>query len=298
MKTLLRFLGALLLLILASHLPSAGAANATDAPNLLWHNKVNGQNRIWLMGGTDQNGVPGTVYQGSITLDANTDSPGWRMVGAGDLDGDGINDIVWQHSPYNLLAVWYMNSDGTAKNKTLLNPQYVDPGAYKMVGVADMNGDGIADLIWEYPVVYPGLPGHVIWFMNKKPNQGSLNTTAPFGTEPGDINWRISCAANLPQPAPNNTPIITWRYQQAGNQGSISFWYMNSTNLITTAQPYWGPNSLGFDPDLDSQIIGGWDVNGDGINDVIWHHNTLCLNSVWIMDGHRPNNNNINRLGL
>ena len=74
---------------------------------------------------------------------------------AGDLDGDGKADLIFQNAAGDL-AVWKHNPDGTISGATL-------PGAGTWIlrAVMDVDGNGISDLVWQAP------DGTVAsWFMN------------------------------------------------------------------------------------------------------------------------------------
>ena len=36
----------------------------------------------------------------------------WKVVGVGDIDGDGFADIAWRHAVTGQLAIWYMRGLG------------------------------------------------------------------------------------------------------------------------------------------------------------------------------------------
>ena len=72
----------------------------------------------------------------------------WKIVGAGDLNGDLKPDLVWQQTSTNMLGAWIMNG-ATATSTVLLSPSQVQPG-WKVRGVVDLNGDGISDLVWQH----------------------------------------------------------------------------------------------------------------------------------------------------
>src|SRR5262249_367561 len=69
--------------------------------NLIWQQDGTNVVSVWYMGGAD----------GSTLLSYKTLSgpiSGWRIVGAGDLNGDGQVDFIWQQDQTNVVSVWYM----------------------------------------------------------------------------------------------------------------------------------------------------------------------------------------------
>jgi hypothetical protein len=66
-------------------------------------------------------------------------------VGAGDFDGDGHTDLVWENTSSGERYLWLMN--GT----TYLSS--VDLGSvalsWHIAGTGDFNGDGQPDILWE-----------------------------------------------------------------------------------------------------------------------------------------------------
>ena len=67
------------------------------------------------------------------------------MIAAGDFNGDGKADILWQNDD-GTPAVWLM--DGTAVIST--GPALTNPGAgWHAKEAVDTNGDGRADILWQ-----------------------------------------------------------------------------------------------------------------------------------------------------
>lgn len=51
--------------------------------------------------------------------------PGWRVVGAADLSGDGIPDLVWQNDQSQTPVAWYM---GGLNGSQLISWNFLDSG--------------------------------------------------------------------------------------------------------------------------------------------------------------------------
>ena len=76
------------------------------------------------------------------------DSAG-RVVGAGDFNKDGRTDLVWHNQATGYLSIWLM--DGVRlSNGVWVTPDRVTDTNWKIRGVADVNGDGMPDLIWQH----------------------------------------------------------------------------------------------------------------------------------------------------
>jgi FG-GAP-like repeat len=69
----------------------------------------------------------------------------WRIAGAGDFNGDGFADLVWEDTITGQRAIWLLKNgvfSGVINLPTV-------PVEWHIAGVGDFNGDGFADLVWE-----------------------------------------------------------------------------------------------------------------------------------------------------
>ena len=87
-------------------------------------------------------------------LGGEQDEPGLgaRVTGAGDVDGDGFDDVVATASPGGYLYVWRGAAGGPAGAASgwIRDPCYADPceAAEPVVGGADLDGNASLDLVW------------------------------------------------------------------------------------------------------------------------------------------------------
>jgi hypothetical protein len=155
---------------------ATGDFNGDGWRDIIWQHQTNGSISAWLMNGTRL--VSGTLLTPSSVADTN-----WKIVGAGDFNGDRKTDLVWQNQSTGHLSVWFM--DGTRLvDGVWVSPDQVVNTAWKICGVADVNNDGKPDLIWQNTTN----GGLSVWFMN------GIVMTSGTSFVPGavaDLNWRV-----------------------------------------------------------------------------------------------------------
>jgi len=123
------------------------------------------------------NGLNATEYK--YFNPAGPSDPNYKVVGLGDLNGDKKSDIVYQHAVTKELAVWFMNGLNLVSG-AMLNPSAPSDPSFLAGAVADYNGDGKADIVFDNGAVL------AIWFMNgANLQQGDFLSTA-FG----ETGWR------------------------------------------------------------------------------------------------------------
>jgi hypothetical protein len=161
-----------------------GDFNGDGKTDVLWRNMNAtspdaGKLYVWMMDGP--NVVAGTGYTASQA------DLGWRVDGAGDLNGDGKDDVVWRKTGAGVDkgAVFLWTMDGTG----LAAARYLDPIGedWQVQGVGDFNGDGKADILWRNQGPGADVGNLYIWMMD------GANVVAGTGytAAQADLGWRV-----------------------------------------------------------------------------------------------------------
>src|SRR5262249_10878076 len=133
------------------------------------------------------------------------------VIGAGDFNGDGNADILWQNTNGTPM-LWEMNGTSIIASATLPNIGK----SWTAIGTGDFNGDGNADILYQNK---DGTP--LIWEMNGTSIVASATLATPgknwqaVGTE--DFNGDGD--ADILFQNTNGTPLI---------------WEMNGTSVVST----------------------------------------------------------------
>jgi hypothetical protein len=121
--------------------------------DLIWQHLTEGWLAVWYMDGLN-------MWRDRLLNPGRIMSNEWRIVGAADMNRDGENDLVWQHTRLGYLSVWYMNG-AEAIYADYLNPSSIQPGTWWIRSVIDINADGKPDLIWQHEDGWIS-----VWLMN------------------------------------------------------------------------------------------------------------------------------------
>ena len=180
----------------------------------------------------------------------------------GDLDSDGIPDIIWQKSGTSDVKFWFMNTDGSIKDELDL-----DHGAsvdWTVSSMGDMNNDGNTDILWQHN------DGSTV-FRYHMDGTGKVDSgkSLASGVIPG---WRFVSASDF-----NRDGDVDFLWHSTA-QGSTVCWHFDGEGVVN-----------GFSP-LGSGIVdffisySGNDMNADSYSDVIYQSINSGQVLVWYFD--------------
>ncbi|MBC2606941.1 S8 family serine peptidase [Pelagicoccus albus] len=190
---------------------------------------------------------------------------GWSVVGAADLNGDSIEDLLLENSSTRLVSKWLINSSGVRSSGGLVYSSPMGTG-WTIAGTADLNGDGIDDVLLQN-----AQSGYVSkWLINSSGVRasGGLVHASPMST-----GWSIAGTADL------NGDGIEDVLLQNLRTGYVSKWLINSSGVRSSGGlVHSSPMSSGW------SIVAIGDLNADNIDDIILMHSGTQLVSKWILN--------------
>jgi FG-GAP-like repeat len=127
------------------HVQGIGDFDGDGKSDILWRHD-SGQVYIWEMDGLGIKVQGGAAQEGSVVHAAVPND--WHILGLGDFDGDGKNDILWRHDS-GQVYIWEMNglqvkAEGTVMHAPVGNDWHVED-------IGDYNNDGKSgDILWRH----------------------------------------------------------------------------------------------------------------------------------------------------
>jgi len=189
---------------------ATGDLNGDGYPDILWRHDTQGVLYCWFL----QNNT--VIGESLLSINSQTDF-NWQIRAIGDVNGDGYEDIIWEYND-GTLVVWLMRG-ATVTSWSLFSIPSVGSSNWRVVGSADVNGDGRADMIFQE--ITSG--SMVAWLL-----QGTTVAGWGFLSIPQvDPNWRIQTAGNIDG---SGIPRLIFRNQL---DGSMVAWNIASGYTVT-----------------------------------------------------------------
>ena len=255
-------------------------------PDLLFQNAA-GQLYQWFLDGTGSalNFSTGAGLKGSGYFYTGGLSD-WRVVGIGDVNGDGIPDLVFQNGVGQIYA-WFLDGTGTQANFStgagLKGFRYLYTGGrgdWRVMGIGDVNGDGNPDLVFQN-----GAGQVYAWFLDGTGNAPDFSTGAGLRGSGylytgGLGDWRVVGIADVNG---DGNPDLVFQ----NGVGQLYAWFLNGSGTALNFGTGAGLNGYGY---LYTGGLGDWrvagimDVNGDNIPDLVFQNNAGQL-YAWFLNG-------------
>jgi hypothetical protein len=245
--------------------------------DILWAKGDSTELAIWNMQGASI--INGAFLQGT-PRSGETD---WDLSSGADLNGDGKSDILWRKESSSVdanageVAVWIMDGPTIVDGGFLpTSPIPTDDPDDWFFELADFNGDGKTDLLWEksdFASTSPGL--NAIWIMDGPAIvDGGFLQTSPR-TEDDPIDW----VSNFADFNGDGKTDFVWRSEDTGEN---AIWIMDGPAIVDGGFLQNSPITTD-DPDEWSHKLA--DFNGDNKTDYFWENDITGQKATWIMDG-------------
>ncbi|MFN7221791.1 MAG: FG-GAP repeat domain-containing protein [Burkholderiales bacterium] len=208
----------------------------------------------------------------------------WNVQAVGDMDGDGVSDLVWRFQGFDparpgdtgVSYIWFTNQGGPPT----VRKRGGAPLSWQLLGAADLNTDGAADMLYLSP-------DNQLRALMATPSRTCANLSA--GVVPA-----VFTVLRYADFTGNGRGDVLLR----NSAGAVQLISLNGVGL--TLPPYTGapddpdanctPSGLNVAatfyglPNVDStwSFYASGDLNGDGINDIVWRQPSGVL-TVWLL---------------
>ena len=214
--------------------------NFDGRSDVIWRND-NGQTVDWLGQAT------GALTDNSANFNVNLGTS-WHVVGTGDFNGDGRDDILWRNDNGQTIDFLSQANGTFLDNRNVFN---MNPGLdWHVMGTGDFDGDGRDDILWRNDI------GTVVTLLGA-PN-GSFVGNVTFNLNPG-LDWHVEGTGDFNGDGRDD---ILWR-NDIGNVVTL---------LGHPNGSFVGNVNFALNPGLDWHIVGTGDFNGDGYDDILWRN--------------------------
>ncbi len=202
-------------------LEAMGDLNGDGQDDILMRHANAGQYLVYYMDPNSNSVLPGNDGETDGDLFGRLVSdPNWEIVGAGDIDLDGNEDVILRNTIADQTIAWYLDGNGNILWEGLVGREIQDD-SWRIDAVADFDGDGQSDfLLRDYDSGQ-----NVLWKMDR----GMIIEESLFGREITDIDWHIEGARDF-----NNDGITDVFLRHRVFAGDNLIWQMSDSQGIAT----------------------------------------------------------------
>ena len=216
-------------------------------------------------------GIPTTATT-SLSGSSSADAFGKSVAGAGDINGDGYDDIVvgapGSSSSKGRADIFYGSSSGiSSSGSTSINGSSTN-GLFgcSVDGAGDVDGDGYREVvIGSYG--YSSSAGQAFIYAGSASGTNSAGVTTLTGTESNNrFGYSVSGAGDVNGDGYDD--IVIGEPSSATSKGLVYIYQGSLAGLATTA---WAKDSTGSATSAyyGTKVAGGGDLNGDGYDDIL-----------------------------
>ena len=240
---------------------------------------------------TIQGNITGISYRANWMAESNQNFPyfGWSIDSAGDVNGDGFDDIIVGAHHYQdcqtregNVFVWYGSASGLGANSNPFNAnwrgqidQELSEFGRSVASAGDINGDGYDDIIVGAPSYNNGEESEGAAFAWYGSNQGldvdGTFENADWKVESNSVHaqmgYSVAGAGDVNKDGYDD--VLVGAYYYGGNddyRGRMYLYYGSDCGLSTT--PGWYAEGE-LNMYLGRCVKGAGDVNGDGYDDIM-----------------------------
>ncbi len=187
-------------------------------------------------------------------------------VNASSLADPGTARLIWTGASGEV-TFWNLRANGAKKSAGYVTSQVMDLSYWSIIGFADIDGDGVSDLLWMgagHEVVY--------WLLNA---DGTLKTSGSV-TPGASPRGGVYTVAGFGDINGDGTADVLWQ----GSDGTISYWMLNPNGTRLSS----GLTTPGVAPRSGHYAgVGFNDINGDGVPDILWQGSDGTI-SYWMLN--------------
>lgn len=238
-----------------------GDIDADGDADIIWRNVASGYNRSWIM---EKRPNGQEVYRETLTFFPQFGDASWSIVGAGDANGDGTEDLFFHNSSSGQLRIWEMDATGNRETVCFFSPQTI---GYQPQAIDDFDGDGDADVFWRNPATHDNR----VWRLQ----DCALANTVTLPNRSGGVAERVVGTGDFNHDHVND---LLWLNSTTGAQ---QLWGMVNGNRDSVN----GIPAI-FSGDVFSGIA---DYNGDGTDDILYYNPTDGYPRIWWMSNFTRN---------
>ncbi len=230
--------------------------------------------------GDDRAYAAGAIPAAQLYLTGTTSSSNFATLAAFDTQSapsDGfalqvtyvVRELILQQDSTTEVAQWLL---GGPQGSTYESWDWLSAGLmtdWSLVGMADFNGDGILDMIWQLQST-----GQVaVWYMGGP--QGNVYESWGWLSAGNMLGWTFVGAVDFNG---DGHPDLIWQNQSTGQ---VAVWYMGGPlgNVYQSWAWLAARNMTGLN------LVGAADFNGDGHPDLVWQYQSTGQVAVWYMGG-------------